>query len=131
MRVIRYPQWWVFDVTLFAAGTTYVVGGAYTMLKNTHVKMDVLYIRLTPRKQSFLDVLTFSGFAIFCGALVWLGGERALEATIAGETFFSAWNPPLWPVLWTIPIGGLLILLQGLAKFIRDFHMVIKGERLD
>jgi len=131
MRLFGNPQIWTFDITLYTAGTVYVVGGAYTLLKNRHVKMDVLYVRLSPRVQSLLDLLTLPGFIVFCGILLWIGGMRAWESTLVREIFFSAFEPPVWPVRWMIPLGGLLIILQGLAKAVRDFHMVVTGNRLD
>ncbi len=131
MRVVWHPQVWAFDVTLFCAGTTYVVGGAYTLLKNRHVKMDVLYTRLSPRTQAILDLITVPGFVIFCGILLWQGAIRGWESFLMKETYYSAFQPIIWPFRWMIPLGGLLILLQGLAKFIRDFHMARTGKRLD
>ncbi len=131
MRIFDNPQIWAFDVTLFLAGAVYVVGGAYTHLKNRHVKMDVLYVRLSPRIQALLDILTVPGFVIFCGILLWIGGIRAWESFLINETLFTGFRPIVWPVRFTIPLGGLLILLQALAKFIRDVHMVIKGVPLD
>jgi len=131
MRVFGNPQIWAFDITLFCAGVVYVVGGAYTLLKDRHVKMDVLYVRLSPRIQSLLDLLTLPGFIIFCGILLWIGGGRGWESFLVKERLFTGFYPPVWPVMLTIPLGGLLILLQGLAKAVRDFHMVVRGERLD
>lgn len=131
MRLLGNPQIWAFDVTLFCAGATYVVGGAYTLLHNRHVKMDVLYVRLPPRVQSLLDCITWPGFIVFCGILLWIGGMRAWESTLVREFFFSAFEPPVWPFRWMIPLGGFLILLAGLAKFIRDFHVAVRGKRLD
>jgi len=131
MRLFDKPQLWAFDVTLFCAGTTYVVGGAYTLLHNRHVKMDVLYARLSPRTQSILDCVTLPGFVVFCGILLWLGAVRGWESVLAREAFFSAFEPPVWPFKLMIPLGGFLILLQGLAKAIRDFHMITRGKSLD
>ena len=131
MRIFGNPQIWAFDITLFCAGVVYVVGGAYTHLKERHVKMDVLYVRLSPRIQSLLDLLTLPGFIVFCGILLWIGGIRGWESFLVKERLFTGFYPPVWPVMLTIPLGGLLILLQGLAKAVRDFHMVVRGERLD
>lgn len=131
MRILGKPQIWTHDITLFTAGSVYFMGGAYTLLRRRHVKMDIFYVHLSPRKQALLDLLTLPGFVVFCGILFWLGGIRAWESFLAKETLYTAFNPPFWPVRWVIPISGLLILLQGLAKAIRDFHMLVRGERLD
>jgi TRAP-type mannitol/chloroaromatic compound transport system permease small subunit len=44
------------------------------------------------------------------------------------ETEPTAFAPPVYPIKMMIPLGALLILLQGLAKFIRDFNLVISGK---
>ena len=131
MRLFDNPQIWVFDVTLMTAGAVYVVGGAYTHLKNRHVRMDVLFSRLSPRKQALLDIITIPGFVVFCGILLWQGGVRGWESFLMNETLYTGFRPIVWPIRLMIPLGGLLILLQGMAKFIRDLHMVVRGERLD
>jgi TRAP-type mannitol/chloroaromatic compound transport system permease small subunit len=130
MRIFGSSQTWVFDITLFTAGTVYLMGGAYTLLHNRHVKIDILHRRLSPRMQSLLDLITLPGFLVFVGILLWQGGFRAWESFQMKETIYTAFQPPVWPVRWTIPIGGFLILMQGLAKAVRDFYMVVVGERL-
>ena len=131
MRLFDNPQIWVFDVTLMTAGAVYVVGGAYTHLKNRHVRMDVLFSRFSPRILSLLDIVTLPGFFVFCGILLWQGGVRGWESFLINETLYTGFRPIVWPIRLMIPLGGFLILLQGLAKFIRDLHMVVRGERLD
>ena len=131
MRILGHSQIWVYDITLYTAGVVYVVGGAYTLLKDRHVKMDILYVRFSPRVQSLLDLITLPGFVVFCGILLWQGGIRGWESFQLNEKLFTGFRPIFWPVRLMIPVGGLLILLQGLAKAVRDFHMVARGERLD
>lgn len=131
MRIFGAPQIWVFDITLFQAGAVYVVGGAYTHLKNRHVRMDVLFDRLSPRTQALLDLITLPGFIVFVGILLWIGAIRGWESFLMNEKLVTGFRPIVWPVRLMIPVGGFLLLLQGLAKAIRDFHMVVKGERLD
>jgi TRAP-type mannitol/chloroaromatic compound transport system permease small subunit len=131
MRIFGNPQLWVFDVTLFAAGTVYVVAGAYTLYLGSHVRMDLIFERLSPRTQALLDLITLPGVVVFCGIFLWIGAVRGWESFLIGETFYTAFQPIIWPLKWMIPLGGLLILLQTLAKSIRDFHMVVSGKRLD
>jgi TRAP-type mannitol/chloroaromatic compound transport system permease small subunit len=131
MRIFGSSQVWVFDITLFTAGVVYVMAGAYTLLRNTHVRMDILYVRFSPRVKSLLDLITLPGFIIFVGVLVWQGSVRAWESTLMRETIFTAFQPPVWPVRWTIPIGAFLLMMQGMAKAIRDVHLVVTGRRLE
>ncbi|GAH80376.1 unnamed protein product [marine sediment metagenome] len=45
------------------------------------------------------------------------------------ERSTSVWHPPLYPLKLTMPIAAFLILLQGLAKFIRDLNAAIMGGK--
>lgn len=130
--IFNIPNVWTFDVALFCCGTVWVIGGAYVHYHKRHVRIDVLFLRLPPRTQAFLDlILTLPCLVVFCGVLVWVGGYRGVESFLANETLGSTWDPIVWPFRWMIPLGGVLILLQGLAKGVRDMYMAIKGERLD
>jgi TRAP-type mannitol/chloroaromatic compound transport system permease small subunit len=62
--------------------------------------------------------------------MVWKGYETTQYAIEVGErTLSRAWEPLTWPFKITIPIASFLILLQGVAKFIRDLRTATtKGE---
>ena len=44
------------------------------------------------------------------------------------ETSYSAWNPPIWPIKAMIPLGTLLLLLQGIAKLLQDILIALGRE---
>jgi TRAP-type mannitol/chloroaromatic compound transport system permease small subunit len=41
----------------------------------------------------------------------------------------EAWRAPRWPYMWMLPLATFLLLLQTLAKFIRDLRKAIKGAQ--
>ena len=55
-------------------------------------------------------------------------GNTFLGMRIIGENSFTDWAPPLYPVKFLMPFGGVLLLLQGIVWNIRDIHMVVKGR---
>ncbi|MBA7529817.1 hypothetical protein ES705_22016 [subsurface metagenome] len=114
------PTLWAFDSTIYCCGTVYIVGGAYTLYKNAHVKMDLVTCRLSQRIRSILDLISFPFFVIFCGVILWKGWQLGLNSFMIKETLGTAWNVPLYPLKLVVAFGGLLILLQGLVKFVRD-----------
>ncbi|MBA7540201.1 hypothetical protein ES705_32495 [subsurface metagenome] len=89
--------------------------------------MDVIYGRLSPRGKALIDIITFGFFALFCVVLVWKGGETALRALRIWQHSGSIWNPPVYPIKLVVPIGVLLLLLQGTVKLIRDIATLVKG----
>ena len=63
-------------------------------------------------------------FAVYVGALVWVGSEMAWSSFLQSEGTGTPWNPPIWPVKMAIPIAGLLLLLQGIANLVRELGIV-------
>ena len=130
--ILRYgfaaPTLWGYETMLFLAGAIYMMGGAYTLLHRKHVYVDTVYNRFSPRMRAILDLITFPVFLAFVLILLLAGAERAWFAIMIREGSGSPWNPPIYPILSTIPLGAFLVLLQGLAKFIRDLTLAIKGN---
>lgn len=129
--VARYlfnrPTIWAHELSAMVFGAYIVLGGAYLLSAGRHVNMDLIYGFLSPRKKALIDIITFWFFAIFCVALVWKGGDTAWHSIIVREQARTTWSPPLYPIRLVLPIGAFLLLLQGVAKFIRDAITLAKG----
>ncbi len=121
------PTVWVHETSSFIFGVSIMLGGGYTFIYRTHVNVDILYNRFSPRGKAILDLITSVLFFSFALVLVWMGGAFAWNSLKALETSSTTWGPPIYPIKLTIPIGGALLLLQGLSKFIRDLSIAIKG----
>ena len=124
------PTTYGHELTTYLCAFVYIIGGAYTLYLRGHVTVDIFYNRFSPRGKAILDIVTFPAFLVFIVILFWSGFDRAWGATMIHETSGSPWNPPVYPVLLSIPLGAFLVLLQGLAKFVRDLSMVIRGKEL-
>jgi len=128
--VFNAPTLWATESTSIAYGVMVLIAGAYVLLTGGHVNMDALCSRLPLRKRAFLDIFTSVFFFAFCVILLWNGIPLAIKAVVLQEHSQSAWGAPWWPTRIAIPIGAFLILLQGLAKLIRDFHTAVTGSKL-
>lgn len=130
--VLRYifimPAIWAFDTSLQLYAAYIILGGGYTLLYREHVNMDILYAHFSPSVKAIMDLFTGMLFFFFCGLLLWKGTEMALDSLRMWEHSTSAWGPPVYPIKICLPIGAFLILLQGLAKFIRDLTTVLTGK---
>lgn len=67
-----------------------------------------------------MDAATFIFFFMFVVVLLWKGWDMTWKALQIMERSQSQWGPVIWPSRLVIPVGAFLLLLQGLAKFIRD-----------
>ena len=122
--VLRYvfnrPTIWGWDVNVMLLGTFSILTGGYVLLKDGHVTMDVIVSRLSLRARAVIALITSLLFFFCIGLLAWQGGIEAWNSLLIREKVNSVWGPPIYPlkILW--PIGAFLLLLQGVANFIRE-----------
>lgn len=130
--VMRYgfnnPTDWAFETTQFVFGSYVVLAGAYALLHGSHVNMDIIYGRFSPRAKAVVDLFTSGLFFFFVIVLVWLGIKAGWDSVQLQETSGTPWDPIVYPVRLMIPLAAFLLLLQGAAKFIRDLVVATGRE---
>jgi len=123
------PTLWSNETTVYVSAVAYLIGGGYALLYRRHVRIDLVYDRLSPRTRARLDVVTFAFFLIYVGGLVWVGTTMGWTSFTQSEGTGTPWNPPIWPVKLAIPIAGALLLLQGIANLLRDLGVARRQSR--
>jgi TRAP-type mannitol/chloroaromatic compound transport system permease small subunit len=117
---LNAPTAWVFDVSNMMYGTLFMMGGAYTLSQDGHVRGDFLYGNLQPRTQASIDLaLYFLFFLPGIAALTWSGWVYFQDALAIREQTFNADPLPVYPFKFIIPLAGGLVLMQGLSEIIR------------
>lgn len=122
------PTNWVHESQFLMFGMQYLLSGAFAYKLDQHVRVDVLYSKLAPRNQAICDIITSVFFFIFVGTMLWTGARFALDAIRVDEHSFTEWAVQYWPIKLAIPVGAALILLQGIAKLIKDVLIVARRE---
>lgn len=118
------PPLWTQETAQFVMVGYFVLGGAYSLLLGSNVRMDLLYARWTPRQRAWVNVFTTFAMIVFLGVILWGGIESTIYALEIGERSRSVWRPYLAPVKIVICIGALLMILQSLAYVIRDIALL-------
>ena len=114
------PINWVLEMSQFLLSAYYLLGGAYTMQLGQHVRMDLIYSGLSPRRKAFTDAITIL-FVIFYLAVLLGGGISSTNyAIVYGQKNYTAWSPPLWPIKSIMTVGIFLMLLQCISTFLKD-----------
>lgn len=121
------PTVWGQELTQLTFGVYVFLAGGHILRWGGHVNVDILYTKLSTRGRAFVDILTSVLFFLFCGMLLYYGGEFAMHSISFWEHSNSAWGPPLWPFKLMIPVGAALLVLQGIAKLIRDVYTLVTG----
>lgn len=121
------PTVWGQELTQLLFGMYVFLSGGHILRWGGHVNVDIIYTKLGVRTRALLDIITSVLFFLFCGMLLFYGGEFARESMAFWEHSISAWGPPLWPFKLMIPVGAGLLVLQGIAKLIRDIQTLATG----
>jgi len=122
---LNRPTEWVFETALFLFGGMAVLGGCYVLKEKHHAGMDLLYGSLSTKARAILDLITSLVFFTFIGVLFYQSTIMAWDSWALNQHSESVWGPPLYPIVMTIPLGALLLLLQGIANFIRNVRTAI------
>ncbi|MGD8710120.1 MAG: TRAP transporter small permease subunit [Ectothiorhodospiraceae bacterium] len=126
--VFNSPTNWAHESMFLMFGMQYLIGGAFALREDNHVRVDVVYQYLPRRGQAVVDVITSIFFFIFTGALLWTGWTFASDSMAVWEVSFTEWAIQYWTVKLAMPIGAALILLQGIARLIRDIAVAAGTE---
>jgi TRAP-type mannitol/chloroaromatic compound transport system permease small subunit len=106
-------QWY-----LFAA--MFLLASAYTLKRNEHVRIDVIAGRFSRRTQVIIDIIGFALFLMPVTLLIlYFAIPYALESMRNQEVSSNAGGLILWPAKLLIPVGFLLLTLQGLSELIK------------
>jgi TRAP-type mannitol/chloroaromatic compound transport system permease small subunit len=120
---------WIVETAQFMLAAYYLLGGGYSMQLDSHVRMDLLYSRWSPRTRALVDALTI-GFLIFYLIFLLVGGISSTQYALEyGQKNYSSWAPPLAPIKIIMTIGIALMLLQAIATFFKDLAAA-RGEPL-
>jgi TRAP-type mannitol/chloroaromatic compound transport system permease small subunit len=117
---LNAPTAWIFDASNMMYGTLFMMGGAYTLSQDGHVRGDFFYGSAQPRTQAWLDLVLYVLFFIpGVIALTWAGWTYAADSWAIHEHTFNADPLPLYPFKSVIPLAGLVVLMQGLSEILR------------
>jgi len=118
--VFNAPTNWAHEGMFLMFGMQYLLAGGYAYREESHVRVDVLYEQRSFRTKAIIDIVTSVFFFIFVLALMGTGMIFAFDAIEVQETTLNEWGIQYWPVKLAIPLGAFLLLLQGVAKLMRD-----------
>lgn len=120
--VFNRPTVWAHETASLVFGVYVVLLGAYTLLHEQHVRVDILWARLLPRRKAIWDLATSVFGFIFIVSLFWFSAREAWHSVEIREISITVFGPPLYPSKIILAIAAFLFLLQMIAKFVRDLH---------
>jgi TRAP-type mannitol/chloroaromatic compound transport system permease small subunit len=106
-------QWYLFSAV-------FLLGAGYTLLHNQHVRIDVISGRLSKRARAWIDVLGTLFFLLpMAIAIMWMSWPVFVQSFELHEESSNAGGLIVWPARLMVPIGFLLLVLQGISELIK------------
>ena len=126
------PTIWASDISQILYGMFFMLGSAYALQRQQHIRTDFLYGKWSVRTRGLVDAALYIIF--YFPALVvflWFGIEYAHRSILFNERIVtSAWMPIIWPLKLAIPVSTLLLLVQGVSELAKSLHAAVTGVSL-
>ena len=123
------PTDWAYDTSRMFSGAMFMMGAGYALMRGVHIRADFLFRNWSPRTQALVDgslylLFYFPAMLFF----FWVSTEYTIKAWVTWErSMDTALMAPLAPARTAMPVGALLLLLQGVAEFLRAYHQLGAG----
>ena len=123
--VMGEPTAWAYEIGYILTGSHFLLGLAYTLKQDLHIRIDVFTGSMTPRTRALIDT---AAYTIMLPLLIWLSW-MLLEYLIAGysrgeRSGQSAFNPPVWPFRVVFTVSFTLFALQVFAELLKSFARI-------
>ena len=106
-------QWQLF-------GAVFMLCAAYTLLKNEHIRIDIVNSRLPKQVRDWIDLLGHLLFLMpFVLLMIYDGWPFFVTSWNQNEQSLNAGGLPQWPAKFLIPLGFFLLFLQGVSEIIK------------
>ena len=115
-------QWYLFDLV-------FLLGGAYALKHNEHVRVDIFYKDLSPRRKALVNFVGSIAFLIFfCAWVIYFSWGTVLNSWQILEMSPDPGGLPRYPIKSFIIIGLLLLIFQGISEAIKNWA-IFSGDR--
>lgn len=115
-------QWYLFSVI-------FLLGAAYALRHDVHVRVDVLYSRLSRKGRAWIDLLGGLLFLLpFSLVMLWVSFPAVRNSWAVGEVSPDPGGLPRYPIKALILVSFALLALQGVAQVLRDLA-ILRGKR--
>lgn len=121
-------QWYMFSLI-------FLLGGAYALKHNAHVRIDLVFGRLSRRTQAWIDLVGTLFFLLpMALGVIYLAWPWAMNSFVGREMSPDVGGLPRWPIKLALPVGFALLALQGISELIKRIafltgHLALTEEK--
>jgi TRAP-type mannitol/chloroaromatic compound transport system permease small subunit len=120
---VQEMEWHIFAVV-------FLIGAAYSLKKDAHVRVDILYTKLSTKKRAWIDLMGTFIFLIPFSIMVIYSTSNFIESSWAVREVSPdpGGLPGRYILKAMIPAGFVLLILQGISQAIKNFLVIIGKE---
>ena len=123
-KLFLAPTLWAYDMSRFLYGALFMLGAGYALSRGVHIRADFIYRNWSARTQGIVDatlyilfyfpgLLTFLFMSTDFAYMAWFRGERGMD---------TAWMPYMGPIKTVLPVGVILLLIQGVSELLKSLY---------
>jgi TRAP-type mannitol/chloroaromatic compound transport system permease small subunit len=118
------------DLQLVMFAGMVMLGSAWTLKVNEHVRVDLAYTSVSDRARMWIDLSATLLFLMpFCGLMIYLSWPWFMQSWTGNELSQDAGGMPRWPLKLFVPLGFGLLLLQGVSELIKCIAALTSGYK--
>lgn len=111
-------QWYLF-------GAAFLLAAAYTLRENGHVRIDILYGRVSDRTRQWIDLLGHIFFLMpFALLMIWYLVPYVSQSYASGEVSTNSGGLIIWPAKAFMLAGFVLLAVQGVSEIIKKVAII-------
>jgi TRAP-type mannitol/chloroaromatic compound transport system permease small subunit len=123
---------WPLELQWYLFGAAVMLGASYTLKRNEHVRVDLIYSQLSDHGRIYVDLF---GLLLFlmpaCILFAWLSWTTLFYPPwLVSEHSLNAGGLPRYPIKFIVPLGFFLLSLQGLSEIIKRIGVLQGKESL-
>ena len=123
--VMGEPTAWAYEIGYILTGSHFLLGLAYTLKQDLHIRIDVFTGSMSPRTRAVIDTAAYAVMLPLLTWLAWMLGEYLVAGYVRGErSGQSSLNPPVWPFRLVFTVSFALFALQVLAELLKSIARI-------
>ena len=119
------------ESVIYLHSLVFMLGAAYTLKRNAHVRVDIFYEKMSPRNKAWVDLLgTVLLLVPFCLFIIYISWNYvSLSWSLLESSRDAGGLPTVFLLKTTIPVMAVLVMLQGIAQGLRSL-LLLSGHAM-
>lgn len=108
------------ELQLYLFAAIFLISGAQTLLRNEHVRIDIIFSRLSERARMWIDIFGIILFLLPVAVMTaWMTWPMLVSTFRSGQTSGNSGGLLIWPLWGIATLGFVLLVLQALAELVK------------